>query len=141
MRSYLQLAVTVLVVLVVLGSGGHRGDSRLQAREDVRVSQALFTDQSALNASGVLGQPYAAECREFAVYIIWGAGTSAGGVTIESATTSTYTGTWAPVTTAVAWSAASKQDLVSITGAHMNLRARISTLVTGGTVSTWVTCN
>jgi hypothetical protein len=131
--------VLILAVLMVLVLGG-RSSVPVHAREDTRVNQALFTNQSALNASGILGLPYAGECREFAVYIIWGAGTSAGVITLESATTAEYTGTWAPVTT-VTWSAASKQDLISLTGLHMNLRARISTPVVGGTVSTWVTCN
>jgi hypothetical protein len=88
----------------------------------------------------VIGPGYMPRCRESAIYIQWSAGTGAGGVTVETAHDPNYTGTWAPLAT-VAWAAASKEDVVQVTGIHAALRARISTTVTGGTVSVFATCN
>ncbi|MBI4916883.1 MAG: hypothetical protein HY825_13630 [Acidobacteria bacterium] len=68
------------------------------------------------------------------VFVAWSAGCSAGVVTIETAETAAYAGTWAPLTT-VSWSAASKTDVVQIIGPIGVIRARISTAVVGGTVT------
>lgn len=68
------------------------------------------------------------------IVIDWSAGCSAGGVTIETADVATYAGTWAPLVV-VAWSAASKQDVVQILAPVGVVRARISTNVVGGTVT------
>lgn len=72
--------------------------------------------------------------RETTVYASWSSGTSAGVVTVETAEDDGYTGTWASLGT-ISWSAASKQDVMQITGALRAVRARISTTVTGGTVT------
>jgi hypothetical protein len=59
-------------------------------------------------------------------------------VSVETARTPGYTGTWA-IVQAVPWSAASKVDVVHITTSVGAVRARISTTVTGGTVTvTWM---
>lgn len=113
----------------------------VHATETTRVTMTMLSSASALNAAGTLaGASIMPACRESVIYIKWGAGVGAGGVTVESADDSAYTGTWAPLAV-VAWSAASKEDIVQITGVHLNLRTRISTLVTGGTVSTILGCN
>jgi hypothetical protein len=69
--------------------------------------------------------------RTMTLYVQWDAGTTAGGITIETSPASAtgYSGTWAPLAT-VAWSAASKQDVVQITAPVGSLRARVSTNVT-----------
>lgn len=62
------------------------------------------------------------------VYVMWGAGTSAGGVTVETGPYKGYTGTWIPQTV-FAWSAASRVDEWRGTGPFGAVRARISTTV------------
>lgn len=108
------------------------------AFESVVVSQALLVN--ATTGSAVVGRLAPQQCRAGVVYVNWGAGTGAGSVIVESANASTYAGTWFPVAT-VAWSAASKTDLVALTGVHGAIRTRISVTVTGGTVSTYFLCN
>lgn len=122
-------------VLVVVGAIDH---APLQAIEDVRLSQTLLVNATTGQATVTALVPQ--QCREAAVYVEWGAGTGAGGVTVESAYATTYAGTWAPLAV-VAWSAVSKADLVQITGIHGAIRTRISTTVTGGTVTTRFLCN
>lgn len=75
---------------------------------------------------------------EFIVYIKWSAGTSAGAVQIETADPFNYAGTWAAVGSPVSWAAASSQGYAQVTGVFSGLRLRISTTVTGGTVSAHV---
>ena len=106
------------------------------AGERTVVSKTLINGLSAVEATGtVLGPAYASQIRESTFYIVFGPGTTAGAVTIESAHDPAYTGTWATQSTAVSWSAASRVHTVSITGVFLALRARISTGIDGGTVS------
>jgi hypothetical protein len=136
MNRYFPSAVVLLSVFLLCLA--IPGVGRVHATEDRRTEQMLLNSVSTGSASA--GNQFMTQCRESAVYIIWGAGTSAGAVTIESSYLDTYAGTWAPITT-VAWSAASKQDMVQLTGVQMNLRTRVSTTIVGGTVSTWLVCN
>lgn len=122
-------------VLAIIGTVDHQP---AHAFESVVVSQALLVN--ATTGSAVVGRPAPQQCRAGVVYVNWGAGTGAGSVIVESANASTYAGTWVPVAT-VAWSAASKADLVALTGVHGAIRTRISVTVTGGTVSTYFLCN
>lgn len=108
----------------------------VEAREDA----TLLTTQLNGVTTGTATPFMVSGCRENAVYIIWSAGASAGGVTVETADAVDYAGTWAPLIV-VPWSAASKQDIVQVTGVQMYLRTRISTTVSGGTVITRVVCN
>ncbi len=128
--------VDLLLVIVV---------ADLASRPRVAIaSETTTTSTQLLNAvttgSGSIGVGFMPRCRETAVYVQWSAGTSAGAVTIESAHDASYSGTWAPLGT-VTWTAASKEDLLQITGIHLAIRARVSTTVTGGTVSVWALCN
>lgn len=79
-------------------------------------------------------------CREIAIYIVGSAGVGAGAVQLESSHDPAYTGTWAahgsPVT--VVASAALRVGVSGVIGA---VRARISTTVTGGTVSVYLFAN
>ena len=72
--------------------------------------------------------------RETTVNIKWSAGCGAGVITVEVAETCGYAGTWAPWSV-VAWSAASKTDVVHILAPVGCVRSRVSTTVTGGTVT------
>lgn len=78
---------------------------------------------------------------ELTYYIVFGPGTSAGAVQIESSHLSKYTGTWAPEGSPVAWAAASRVHKVSITGSSYIGRARISTAIVGGTVDVYAVAN
>ena len=108
----------------------------------VRFYRQIMTNQLALNTlSSEIGPEDLKSVTELAFYIVFGAGTSAGAVQIETAHQSGYTGTWAAEGSATAWSAANKVHKVSITGMSFVTRARISTLVVGGTVSVYAMGN
>lgn len=135
---------TLLFTLATMVCGALAGSvllPRVHATETTRVTMTMLSSASALNATGTTaGASIMPACRESVIYIKWGAGVGAGAVTIESSDDSAYSGTWAPLTI-VTQSGASREDIVQITGIHLNLRSRISTLVTGGTVSTILGCN
>lgn len=78
--------------------------------------------------------------REAVVYVRWSAGTSAGAVTVETASDPAYAGAWASLAV-VAWAAADREDVVQVTGALRAVRTRISTAVVGGTVTTKLHAN
>jgi hypothetical protein len=71
----------------------------------------------------------------FTFFVEWSAGTSAGVITIEEAADATYTGTWSSLAT-VTWAVADSTEAVHLGPAPYGaIRARISTTVTGGTVT------
>ena len=78
---------------------------------------------------------------ELALYIVFGPGTSAGSVQVESAHVSGYTGVWAPEGSPVAWAAASRVHKVSIAGASFVTRARLSVAIVGGSVDIYAVGN
>lgn len=97
-------------------------------------TKTLQSAQSAVGAGTVMDL-LDGDIDVVAVYVIWSAGVSAGVVTIEAAEASDYTGTWA-LDTLVSWTAASKVDIVKVAAKGVKfLRARISTTITGGTVT------
>jgi hypothetical protein len=63
------------------------------------------------------------------------AGIGAGAIQIESAATPDYTGTWSPVAGGPITVPVSSQIEVNFQGIFSALRARVSTNVTGGTVT------
>ena len=106
------------------------------AGERTVVSKTLIDGLSAIEATGtVLGPGFASQIRESTFYVVFGPNTTAGAVMIESAHNPAYTGTWAQQGSTVSWAAATRVHTVSITGTFLALRARISTAITGGTVS------
>lgn len=80
-------------------------------------------------------------CRETAIYVQWSTGVNAGAVTIETAHSESYTGTFAPLQIVTWAGSANKEDVVQITGIHGVLATRVSSTVMGGTVTTWAVCN
>lgn len=72
--------------------------------------------------------------REHSFYIIGSAGVASGAVQIETANDPTYAGTWAPLGSPITVTA-STVKIFQVTGALIAVRARISTAVTGGTVT------
>lgn len=127
-------AVLVIVLLFIVLQ------HNATAREQPSITMTTLLSGVTTGSSTALGTGTMPNCRETAVYVVWGAGTNAGVVTIESSYDSAYTGTWASLATST-WASASKQDIVQITGIHGALRARVSTTVTGGTVSVFAICN
>lgn len=94
-----------------------------------------FTLASAKSASGDGGSiSWNSDWREVGIYVEWSAGVTAGVVTIEVASSQDYVGTWASLAT-INWVAASKVDIVNITGVFGAIRARISTAIVGGTIN------
>lgn len=110
------------------------------ASEQTVTAQRLINTKSASGQTGTVGGPMA-NCRETAIYVDWGAGVASGVVTVETAVDQNYTGTWAPLSVVTFAATAPKQDVVQITGVHWAIRTRISTIVAGGTINTWLVCN
>lgn len=103
---------------------------------------AGMTAASALNATHTAtGSGLMARCREVAVYVNWGTGVASGAVTVETAMDLNYAGTWAPLAAVTFSGTAPKADIVQITGIHGAVRSRVSTVLAGGTVDTWLQCN
>ena len=102
--------------------------------QGVVIDQTLLTAESALNAADAV-DTHRLAAKEWVHTVVWGAGTSAGAVSVEAAESASYAGTWANLCT-VTWSAASKADVCNVTGAYKAIRHRISTAVVGGTVTT-----
>jgi hypothetical protein len=69
------------------------------------------------------------------VLIKTSAGVASGAVSIETADVADYTGAWDLVTTAITVPAASTVDVYNFTGIYRAIRARISTVVAGGTIT------
>lgn len=106
-----------------------------------RFFQQALTNASVLDTAGVLQRDAVPNIRELAVYVVFGPGTLAGAVQIEGAHDPSYTGTWAPIGSPVAWAAASRAHYVAITGAHIAVRVRVSTAIVGGTVNVYAVGN
>lgn len=134
-------AAVVFLLAVVVGWCLFAIAQPLLATENAKATRQLLTNASALNTAGNVGAADMPQCRETATYLSWSTGTASGAVTMESSYDSAYTGTWAPLQVVTFSGTAPKQDLVQITGIHLNLRARVSTVLAGGTVSVWQVCN
>lgn len=101
----------------------------------MRFYKQIGDDLILINAvTDELSNPDLVAVTELTYYIVFGPGTSAGAVQIESAHVSGYAGTWAAEGSPVSWSAASKVHKVSVSGASFVSRARISTAIVGGSV-------
>ncbi len=140
-RIRLKLAAALLLAFTA-GVSIACWSTRLYATEVTGVSTTPML--SAATTSGttgtVIGPGFMPRCRESAVYVQWSAGVNAGAVVLESAHDPNYTGTWAPLVT-VTQTGTSREDIIQVTGIHAAVRTRVGTGVTGGTVSTWMTCN
>lgn len=103
-------------------------------------NQQLLAAKSAQDVVGVVQRDMPAKIRELGIYVVFGTGTTAGTILVESAHDPDYTGTWATVAT-IAWSAATKVGYAAITGVHRALRVRISVAVVNGTVDAYGVAN
>ncbi len=75
---------------------------------------------------------------ETTMYVIWGHGTSAGKLTIETSPVLTYAGTWAPIGNTIDWAAEDTVKYAAVTGVFKYMRIRISTTVVGGTIRVFI---
>ena len=108
----------------------------------LRFFRKIMDAKSALNAvSDELKPTDLGSVNELSLYIVFGAGTSAGAIQVESAHLEGYTGTWAAEGSPVAWAAANRVHKVSIAGESYVTRARISTGIVGGTVDVYAVAN
>ena len=72
--------------------------------------------------------------QEIAVIVDWLTGVTAGTVYVETASTASYSGTWAPLTSVTPSTSAGsvpKQDIVQITGALGAVRTRSASVANG----------
>jgi hypothetical protein len=102
------------------------------------VDEILLSGASALDAAKAY--QLGGSQREVAVYILFGPGTTAGAVAVESASDPTFAGTWENLVT-VAWVAADREHIVQLSGVLRAVRTRISTAIAGGTVTTRIVAN
>ena len=95
-----------------------------------RIDTRLLTNALVDETSG------AATCLssaiQHAIRVKWSLGTTSGVVEIESGPDKDYAGTWAPLAT-ITWATANSVDEWRGAGAFAALRARISTVIAGGT--------
>lgn len=109
-------------------------------------TEVLINAASASGTTGYLGVNTAgavnaaSQATEYGVYVEFAGGSSAGTVLIETASTPTYSGTWAVLAT-VNWAADNKCTYVALTNAIRTFRARISSTVTGGNVTVTAIAN
>ena len=105
-----------------------------------RFQQVLINAQTAANTVGLVGGNTAsaisgaAQCTEYGIYVEFDGTSAAGTVLIETASSPTYSGTWAVLAT-VNWGAANKSHYVALTNSLLAVRARISSAITSGTVT------
>jgi hypothetical protein len=112
------------------------------ASETTVTSQNGLVSVSAVESTHTaIGPGFMARGRETVVYISWGTAVTSGAVKVESANSEAYTGTWATLATVTFAGTAPNQDIVQITGVHGALRTRVSTVLAGGTVSTFFMVN
>ncbi len=97
--------------------------------------RALLVDQSVDETKGTT--PVNGRVQYITIYTAWGTGTTSGVVTIETAPDVNYAGTWDSIDTHT-WSAADLVEKTQITGAFGAIRTRISTVIGGGTITTYI---
>lgn len=95
---------------------------------DKEIIAATAVDESV----GYIDGPLKGE--DVVIYVLSGAGVSAGTVSIEEAPNKDYTGTWGVIST-VSTTAASSCYPVHFSGVFGSVRVRFDTAITGGTAS------
>lgn len=98
-------------------------------------TKEIMTAKSALNAvSDEIGPVEMSNINELTIYIVGSAGVVSGAVQVEEAHLSGYAGTWAPNGSPVTVTADTVKS-VKVAGVAHVARARVSTVLAGGTVS------
>ncbi len=101
------------------------------------IAEKVIAASSALNTSGGIGSAKTSGRFAVACTAIFGTGTSAGVITLETAPYAEYTGAWASLGT-LTWSAADTVKYLRADGPVLAVRARISTAIVGGTVDVYL---
>jgi len=101
------------------------------------LAELLGSAVSALNAIVLINNNAVQKCQRSVIYVIFGAGTSAGTFVVEEAPYEGYTGTWAVIAT-LAWAAVTSVKSANIQGPHGALRIRCSVAMVGGTADVYV---
>lgn len=92
----------------------------------------------ALNTAYAFPKHYAQRANRTVVYVVFGAGTSAGAFVVEEAYDDGAAEQWATIAT-LTWTAnASRIFSANVQGPHNALRIRCSTAVVGGTADVYV---
>ena len=89
---------------------------------------------AATTGSGVASLGESCDRPSWTIYITGSSGVASGAVTIETAPSASYSGTWQTIESPVTVTASATQT-VSFEGAFRHVKARISTTVAGGTVT------
>jgi hypothetical protein len=108
--------------------------------QGLKFYKQVITALAAAEVKGPAPGDQIASVREIAGYVVFGAGTSAGQVVLETAHDPDYAGAWWPLET-IDWAAASKVHHVGKTGLFRALRFRISIAIVGGTVDAYLLAN
>lgn len=107
-----------------------------------RFWKQIGTGLSALNAvTDILQSTDLGSANELTYYIVFGPGTSAGAVQIESAHADDYAGTWAKEGPQIVHVSANRVHKINIQGFSFASRARISDAIIGGSVDVYVGAN
>lgn len=104
-----------------------------------RFHKLLLNGETAVDTKGNVGS-HAPQSDRITFHLKWGTGVTAGAVVIEVADSDDYTGTWSNLDTMTYSTGSPHADHYVATGPFLAIRARISTLVEGGTVSVAATC-
>jgi hypothetical protein len=104
--------------------------------DTMTFKRKLMDALTALNEVAELKPDECMNCDQITYLIVFSAGVGAGGLQAEIAHESGYAGTWAADGAAVTFAASAVKVINSTVVAPVK-RIRISTLVTGGTVTVW----
>lgn len=101
--------------------------------------ETVLVAQSALNTTHP--PVFAAHCTALRMLVVGSAGVATGAVTCEASPTKDFTGTWLPIPGAVTAVADTVVQTVAVNAAYPYVRARISTVIGGGTVTVMILGN
>lgn len=93
----------------------------------------FFTGGQATASATALGPGTVSRVREVTLYVRTIGAVTSGQVLLEAADDPAFTGTWVALAT-INPNATDTMFTASVTGVHLALRARISTIIGGGTV-------
>lgn len=84
---------------------------------------------------------FAAHCSKVSMYVVGSAGVVSGAVTFEASPDAAFAGTWLPILTPVNAAADTVVTVSGVNAAYPYVRARISTVIGGGTVDVMIVGN
>ena len=101
-----------------------------------RTGNKILANESEVGTCYVLPEETALRLRELCVVVVFGPGTTGGGVVVESGPFAQYAGRWATLET-VRWQGAHRAHWVGVSGAHLAVRIRIAERILGGAVDVY----